>query len=179
MGKKKQVAEEDLIIPPQDGRICGTICICQMTLVLSTVAIVYLTVAIYVPGKSALRMVLMFLWLFVSTKQHTKHSVLRLWKHQSCARQRERCLKTAVIGDRAGNGVYQKEPVRVFKFSWIYETTAALYCFKSKWIIYSWLFNQRFDYKLTFTQLYRRGEQNMLRYRHRNGEKFYVHKRRV
>lgn len=55
MGKKKQVAEEDLIIPPQDGRICGTICICQMTLVLSTVAIVYLTVAIYMPAHKAFR----------------------------------------------------------------------------------------------------------------------------
>jgi hypothetical protein len=53
MGKKKQVAEEDLIIPPQDGRICGTICICQMTLVLSTVAIVYLTVAVYMPASKA------------------------------------------------------------------------------------------------------------------------------
>lgn len=49
MGKKKQV-EEDLIVPPQDGRICGTICICQLTLILSTVAIVYLTVAIYMPS---------------------------------------------------------------------------------------------------------------------------------
>ena len=52
MGKKKQVAEEDLIIPPQDNRICGTICVCQMTLVLSCVAIVYLTVAIYVPAHN-------------------------------------------------------------------------------------------------------------------------------
>jgi len=53
MGKKKQVAEEDLIIPPQDGRICGTICVCQLTLVLSTVAIVYLTVAVYMPAHKA------------------------------------------------------------------------------------------------------------------------------
>lgn len=52
MGKKKQVAEEDLIIPKQDNRICGTICVCQMTLVLSCVAIVYLTVAIYVPANN-------------------------------------------------------------------------------------------------------------------------------
>lgn len=43
MGKKKQVAEEDLLIPRQDNRICGTICVCQMTLILSCVAIVYLT----------------------------------------------------------------------------------------------------------------------------------------
>lgn len=49
MGKKK-VAEEDLIVPPQDNRICGVICICQMTLVLSSVALVYLTVAIYMPS---------------------------------------------------------------------------------------------------------------------------------
>lgn len=52
MGKKK-VAVEDLIVPPQDGKICGTICICQMTLVLSTVALVYLTVAIYMPSTRA------------------------------------------------------------------------------------------------------------------------------
>jgi hypothetical protein len=51
MGRKKQVAEEPLI-PPQDNKICGTICVCQMTLVLSCVAIVYLTVAIYVPANN-------------------------------------------------------------------------------------------------------------------------------
>lgn len=50
MGKKKQTLEEDLVIPKQDGRICGVICICQMTLVLSAVAIVYLTVAVYMPS---------------------------------------------------------------------------------------------------------------------------------
>lgn len=49
MGKKK-IAIEDLVVPPQDTRICGTICICQMTLVLSSVALVYLTVAIYMPS---------------------------------------------------------------------------------------------------------------------------------
>lgn len=49
MGKKKQTNKENLIIPAQDNRICGTICICQMTLVLSVVAIVYLTVAVYIP----------------------------------------------------------------------------------------------------------------------------------
>jgi hypothetical protein len=43
MGKKKQTAVEDLLIPPQDNRICGTICVCQMTLILSCVALVYLT----------------------------------------------------------------------------------------------------------------------------------------
>lgn len=55
MPKKKPVPVEDLIIPPQDGRICGTICLCQMTLVLSSVALVYLTVAIYVPSTRALK----------------------------------------------------------------------------------------------------------------------------
>ncbi|EFA10882.1 uncharacterized protein Teh3 [Tribolium castaneum] len=55
MPKKKPVPVEDLIIPPQDTRICGTICLCQMTLVLSSVAIVYLTVAIYVPSTRALK----------------------------------------------------------------------------------------------------------------------------
>lgn len=45
---------EDLIIPPQDNRICGTICICSMTAVLSSVAIVYLTVAIYMPYTRAI-----------------------------------------------------------------------------------------------------------------------------
>ncbi|EDW34752.1 GL12732 [Drosophila persimilis] len=54
MGKKK-VAEEDLVVPPQDTRICGTICICQMTLVLSSVALVYLTVAIYMPSTRAFK----------------------------------------------------------------------------------------------------------------------------
>lgn len=51
MGKPTPV--EDLVIPPQDGKICGTICICQMTAVLSSVALVYLTVAIYMPFTRA------------------------------------------------------------------------------------------------------------------------------
>ncbi|XP_018320602.1 uncharacterized protein LOC108733790 [Agrilus planipennis] len=55
MPKKKPVPVEELIIPPQDNRICGTICLCQMTLVLSSVAIVYLTVAIYVPSTRAFK----------------------------------------------------------------------------------------------------------------------------
>lgn len=55
MGKKKQVPEEDLIIPPQNSRICGVICICQLTFVLSTVAIVYLTVAIYMPSSRIMK----------------------------------------------------------------------------------------------------------------------------
>ncbi|XP_074099350.1 tipE homolog 3 phospholipid transfer protein [Cotesia typhae] len=49
----KPIPVEDLVIPPQDGRICGTICICQMTAVLSSVALVYLTVAIYMPSTRA------------------------------------------------------------------------------------------------------------------------------
>ncbi|XP_014209479.1 uncharacterized protein LOC106640092 [Copidosoma floridanum] len=49
----KPVPPEDLLIPPQDNRICGTICICQMTAVLSSVALVYLTVAIYMPSTRA------------------------------------------------------------------------------------------------------------------------------
>ncbi|XP_067013562.2 uncharacterized protein Teh3 [Anabrus simplex] len=53
MGKQKQVPPEDLIIPPQDNRICGTICMCQMTAVLSSVALVYLTVAVYMPTLRA------------------------------------------------------------------------------------------------------------------------------
>ncbi|XP_058454391.1 uncharacterized protein LOC131432260 [Malaya genurostris] len=55
MGKKKPIPVEDLIIPPQDTRICGMICICQLTFVLSTVAIVYLTVAIYMPSSRAFK----------------------------------------------------------------------------------------------------------------------------
>lgn len=55
MGKKKKVLVEDLVVPPQNIRICGTICICQMTLILSSVAIVYLTVAIYMPTSRAVK----------------------------------------------------------------------------------------------------------------------------
>lgn len=53
MPKKKKIAVEDLVVPPQNARICGTICICQMTFVLSSVALVYLTVAIYMPSSRA------------------------------------------------------------------------------------------------------------------------------
>lgn len=53
MPKQKPIPPEDLIIPPQDNRICGTICMCQMTAVLSSVALVYLTVAVYMPTLRA------------------------------------------------------------------------------------------------------------------------------
>jgi hypothetical protein len=52
MGRKKKV-EVARIIPEQDNRICGTICVCQMVLVLSCVAIVYLAVAVYIPTYKA------------------------------------------------------------------------------------------------------------------------------
>lgn len=55
MPKKKKIAVEDLVVPPQNGKICGTICICQMTFVLSSVALVYLTVAIYMPSHKAFK----------------------------------------------------------------------------------------------------------------------------
>lgn len=53
MGKKKKVDPEDLLIPPQNQKICTTIFLCEMILVLSTVSVVYLTVAIYVPSSKA------------------------------------------------------------------------------------------------------------------------------
>ncbi|XP_014242584.1 uncharacterized protein LOC106662780 [Cimex lectularius] len=55
MPKHKKPAVEDLIVPPQNTKICGTICMCQMTAVLSCVALVYLTVAIYMPSIRAFR----------------------------------------------------------------------------------------------------------------------------
>ncbi|XP_071449332.1 uncharacterized protein [Hetaerina americana] len=51
----KHVPPEDLLIPPQDNRICGTICVCQMTAVLSSVALVYLSVAVYMPSMRAFK----------------------------------------------------------------------------------------------------------------------------
>lgn len=38
------------LIPEQDRRICGSICFCQFTIVISCVALVYLSVAIYMPS---------------------------------------------------------------------------------------------------------------------------------
>jgi len=49
----KPTPVEDLLIPPQDNRICGVICLCQLTAVLSSVALVYLSVAIYMPSFRA------------------------------------------------------------------------------------------------------------------------------
>lgn len=43
------------VIPPQDKRICGIICFCQLIVVLSCVALIYLTVAIYIPSFRAFR----------------------------------------------------------------------------------------------------------------------------
>ena len=54
MAKKKKKSElEELVVPPQNMKICGTIFLCQMIAVLSCVSIVYLTVAIYVPSLKA------------------------------------------------------------------------------------------------------------------------------
>lgn len=41
------------MIPEQDRRICGSICFCQLTVVASCVALVYLTVVIYLPSHRA------------------------------------------------------------------------------------------------------------------------------
>uniref|UniRef100_A0A0A9Z6T2 Calcium-activated potassium channel subunit beta-2 n=1 Tax=Lygus hesperus TaxID=30085 RepID=A0A0A9Z6T2_LYGHE len=53
MPKQKKIPIEDLVVPPQNTKICGTICMCQMTAVLSCVALVYLSVAIYMPYMRA------------------------------------------------------------------------------------------------------------------------------
>ncbi|KAL5292413.1 hypothetical protein ACFFRR_011308 [Megaselia abdita] len=43
------------LIPVQDKRICGSICLCQLTMVLSCVSIVYLSVIIYTPSFKVLQ----------------------------------------------------------------------------------------------------------------------------
>ena len=53
MGRK--VKEKPRLIPEQDRRICGSICFCQLTVVTSCVALVYLTVAIYIPSHRAFK----------------------------------------------------------------------------------------------------------------------------
>ncbi|OXU22970.1 hypothetical protein TSAR_008957 [Trichomalopsis sarcophagae] len=40
-------------IPEQDRKLCGSICVCQFTIVISCVALVYLSVAIYMPSHRA------------------------------------------------------------------------------------------------------------------------------
>ncbi|KAK0162154.1 hypothetical protein PV327_008515 [Microctonus hyperodae] len=49
MGRKYKTR----LIPEQDRRICGSICFCQFTIVISCVALVYLSVAIYMPSHRA------------------------------------------------------------------------------------------------------------------------------
>ncbi|BES93736.1 Hypothetical protein NTJ_06545 [Nesidiocoris tenuis] len=51
MGKKKEIKEP--VIPVQDKRICGGICLCQFTIVISCVSLVYLAVAVYMPSYRA------------------------------------------------------------------------------------------------------------------------------
>lgn len=51
--KKRKTPVEELVVPPQNHHICGTICVCQMTAILSSVAIVYLSVAVYFPSMRA------------------------------------------------------------------------------------------------------------------------------
>ncbi|XP_046398359.1 uncharacterized protein LOC124165110 [Ischnura elegans] len=49
MGRKNKAR----LVPEQDRRILGGICICQLTVVLSIVSLVYLTVAVYLPSHRA------------------------------------------------------------------------------------------------------------------------------
>nr|CAD7426511.1 unnamed protein product [Timema monikensis] len=49
MGRKSKAPP----IPQEDRRICRSICLCQLTVVMSCVALVYLTVAIYMPSHRA------------------------------------------------------------------------------------------------------------------------------
>ncbi|XP_050443347.1 uncharacterized protein LOC126847234 [Adelges cooleyi] len=51
--KKKKNEPPPKPIPEQDRHICGLICVCQLTFVLSSVSLVYLSVAIYMPGYRA------------------------------------------------------------------------------------------------------------------------------
>ncbi|KAF4524692.1 hypothetical protein B566_EDAN009536 [Ephemera danica] len=51
MGRKSRAPR---IVPEQDRRICVGICVCQLTAVLSCVALVYLSVAVYMPAHRAL-----------------------------------------------------------------------------------------------------------------------------
>jgi hypothetical protein len=53
MGRRQKVKPR--LIPEQDRRICGSICFCQLTVVTSCVALVYLTVAIYIPSHRAFK----------------------------------------------------------------------------------------------------------------------------
>lgn len=57
MGRKNKPR----LIPEQNKRICGSICLCQLTIVLSCVSIVYLSVAIYLPSYK-----LVNLWIFLA-----------------------------------------------------------------------------------------------------------------
>uniref|UniRef100_A0A1B0FH20 Uncharacterized protein n=1 Tax=Glossina morsitans morsitans TaxID=37546 RepID=A0A1B0FH20_GLOMM len=52
MGRHK---DKPRMIPEQDKRICRAICLCQLTMVLSCVSIVYLSVAIYSPSLKAFK----------------------------------------------------------------------------------------------------------------------------
>lgn len=51
MGKKRKCKPP--VIPQQDKRICGSICFCQMVVVFSSVSLIYLTVAVYIPSYKA------------------------------------------------------------------------------------------------------------------------------
>lgn len=51
MGRRRK--DKPRLIPEQDRRICGSICLCQLTIVLSCVSLVYLTVAVYMPSHRA------------------------------------------------------------------------------------------------------------------------------
>lgn len=51
MGRKNKCKPR--MIPQQDRRICGSICFCQLIVVLSCVSLIYLTVAIYIPSYRA------------------------------------------------------------------------------------------------------------------------------
>ncbi|XP_018320601.1 uncharacterized protein LOC108733789 isoform X2 [Agrilus planipennis] len=52
MGRRNK-NNQPRLIPAQDKRICGSICFCQLVVVISCVSFIYLTVAIYIPAYRA------------------------------------------------------------------------------------------------------------------------------
>lgn len=51
--KKNRHKNNNRLIPPQNKKICFSICVCQMGMVISCVAFIYLCVAIYIPAYRA------------------------------------------------------------------------------------------------------------------------------
>ena len=113
MGRRK---DKPRIIPEQDTRICRAICLCQLTMVLSCVSIVYLSVAIYSPSLKYVPHIKKLYYSYITYNLFLEHLNQDLNSILLCVKQlTDKCL-IIVLGHHVVNGALLRQVVFVPKY---------------------------------------------------------------